>query len=82
MGERFFFYLLKKGKRREKLCWFFYFSHISGWQKKMKFVFRTIFPPMDILSHMEADGNKGNGNLSLKVALRRLLKALRLFGNK
>ncbi len=80
MGERFFFYLLKKGKRREKLCWFFYFSHISTWQKKIKFVFRTIFPPINILSHMEADENKGNGNLSRKVALRRLRKALRLLG--
>ncbi|HHT9112058.1 MAG TPA: nucleotidyltransferase domain-containing protein [Candidatus Wunengus sp. YC65] len=80
MGERFFFYLLRKGKRREKLCWLFYFSNISGWRKRVKFVFRTIFPPIDILSHMEADENKGNGNLSRKVALRRLLKALRLFG--
>jgi hypothetical protein len=31
---------------------------------------------------MEVDENEGNGNLSRKVALRRLLKALRLFGNK
>ncbi len=82
VGEKIFSSLLRRGKRKEKLCWLFYFSHISTWQKKIKFVFRTIFPPIDILSHMEADENKGNGNLSRKVAFRRLLKALRLFGNK
>ena len=82
MGERFFFYLLRKGKRREKLCWLFYFSHISGWQKKMKFVFYTLFPPRDILLHMEDIENGEKTFLIWKVALRRLLKALRLFGKK
>ncbi len=81
-GEKIFSRLLRQGKRKEKLCWFFYFSNTSTLQKKIKFVFRTIFPPIDVLSHMEADENKGNGNLSRKVAFRRLLKALRLFGNK
>ncbi len=80
MGERFFFYLLRKGKRREKLCWIFYFSNISGWQKKMKFVFRTIFPPINILSHMEDIENGEKSFLIWKVALRRLRKALRLLG--
>ena len=82
IGERVFSKLLRQGKRKEKLCWFFYFSNTSTLQKKIKFVFRTIFPPIEVLSHMEADENKGNGNLSRKVAFRRLLKALRLFGNK
>jgi len=82
MGERFFFYLLRKGKRREKLCWLFYFSNISGWQKKMKFVFYTLFPPRDILLHMEDIENGEKTFLIWKVALRRLLKALRLFGKK
>ena len=82
VGEKIFSGLLRQGKRREKLCWLFYFSHISTVQKKIKFVFRTLFPPRDVLSHMEADENAGNGNLSRKVAFRRLLKALRLFGNK
>ena len=81
-GEKIFSRLLRQGKRKEKLCWFFYFSNISTLQKKIKFVFRTIFPPIDVLSHMEADENEGNGNLSRKVAFRRLLKAFRLFGNK
>ena len=80
MGERFFFYLLRKGKRREKLCWLFYFSNISGWQKKMKFVFYTLFPPRDILLHMEDIENGEKTFLGWKVALRRLRKALRLFG--
>jgi hypothetical protein len=82
VGEKIFSGLLRQGKRREKLCWLFYFSHISTVQKKIKFVFRTLFPPRAVLSHMEADENAGNGNLSRKVAFRRLLKALRLFGNK
>ncbi len=81
-GEKIFSRLLRQGKRREKLCWLFYFSRISTWQKKIKFVFRTLFPPRAVLSHMEADENAGNGNLRRKVAFRRLWKALRLFGNK
>jgi len=81
-GEKIFSRLLRQGKRKEKLCWLFYFANTSTLQKKIKFVFRTIFPPIDVLSHMEADENKENGNLSRKVAPRRLLKALRLFGNK
>ena len=79
IGERCFFFLLRKGKRKEKLCWLLYFSNIPGWQKRVKFVFRTLFPPSDVLTHMEADENGGNGNLSRKVAFRRLRKALRLF---
>jgi len=81
-GEKIFSRLLRQGKRREKLCWLFYFSRISTWQKKIKFVFRTLFPPGAALSHMEADENGGNGNVRRKVAFRRLWKALRLFGNK
>ena len=80
IGERVFSKLLRQGKRREKLCWLFYFSRISTWQKKIKFVFRTLFPPRAVLLHMEIDENERNGNLSRKVAFRRLLKALRLFG--
>lgn len=80
VGERFFFYLLRKEKRREKLCWLFYFSNISGWQKKMKFVFYTLFPPRDILLHMEDIENGEKSFLIWKVVLRRLRKALRLLG--
>ena len=81
VGERIFFCLLRKGRRREKLCWLLYFSTISGWQKKIAFVFRTLFPPTDVLLHMEDVENRGKGYLlSLKVTTRRFRKALRLFG--
>lgn len=80
VGEKIFSGLLRQGKRREKLCWLFYFSNISGWQKKMKFVFYTLFPPRDILLHMEDIENGERNFLGWKVALRRLRKALRLLG--
>jgi len=47
-----------------------------------RFVFRTLFPITDDLSLMEIDETRGNSNLGWEVAFRRLLKALRLFGNK
>ncbi|MBI2470545.1 MAG: nucleotidyltransferase family protein [Planctomycetes bacterium] len=81
IGERVFFRLLRQGKRKEKLCWLFYFSNISGWQEKIAFVFRTLFPPADVLANMEGIESRGKGYLlSWKVTMRRLWKALRLFG--
>jgi len=82
VGEKIFSSLLRQGKRREKLCWLFYFSHISTLQKKIKFVFRTLFPPIDILVHMEDIENGEKSFLIWKVALRRFRKAFLLFSRK
>lgn len=82
LGERIFSYLLMRNKRREKFCWLFYFSNISGWRKKIKFVFYTLFSPINVLMHMEGVENGRTGGLCWKVALRRLRKAAILFSRK
>jgi len=82
VGEMVFFGLLRKGVRREKLCWLFYFSNISGWQKKIRFVFHTLFPPGETLTHLEGSGSGTKRSLWLTVALRRLRKAFLLFCGK
>ncbi|MCP4366426.1 MAG: nucleotidyltransferase family protein [Planctomycetes bacterium] len=53
LAERAYFSLLRRGSRREALCWLFYLSNTHGWQKKTEFLFRTVFPPRDVLMLMK-----------------------------
>ncbi len=79
LGERIFSTWLRQGKRREKLCWLFYLSNISGWQKRIKFIFRTILPPREALAHMEGIKHGKKSALYSKVALRRFRRFLWFF---
>lgn len=80
LGERVFHSLLRHGKRKEKLCWLFYLSNISSWQKRIKFILRTILPPREVMAHMEGIEHGGEKSpLYSKVALRRFRRFLWFF---
>ncbi|MBU6392268.1 MAG: nucleotidyltransferase family protein [Planctomycetes bacterium] len=79
LGERAFHSLLRHGKRKEKFCWLFYLSNISGWQKRIKFILRTLLPPREILAHMEGIEHGKKSALYSKVALRRFQRFLWFF---
>ena len=79
LGERVFHSLLRHGKRKEKFCWFFYLSNISGWRKRIKFILRTILPPREVLAHMEGIEHGKKSALYSKVALRRFRRFLWFF---
>lgn len=79
LGERAFYSLLRKGRRQEGLCWLFYLSRTSGWQKKLSFLLHSLLPPRDVLVHMEGINNGWQGGPYWKVLFRRLQRGLGLF---
>lgn len=84
LAERVFYDMLKQGKRQEETVWLFYLSNTSGWRKKTVFLFRTVFPPQDVLRVMEGI-DVDNGALYRSywlLFLRRLQGALRLFSGR
>ena len=81
-GEKTFSWLLRHGKRKEKLCWLFYLSNICSWQNKLKFTLRTLCPSRDLLVQIEGAGNRIQSKLLLQVIMGRFQRLLGFFSNK